>query len=121
VTRTTLSLAINALDQSNFRNYALLQDSGGTTHLNSPNVILLRIAALPSVAIGPQGKIVLGSRGGEGSIGFGVNPVHPITLAGAPTVSKAGSGVTGPALRARRTSRTCPWTMRWRRCARCGP
>ena len=32
--------------------------------------------------IGAKGKIVLGSRGGEGSIGLGVNPIHPIPLAG---------------------------------------
>jgi hypothetical protein len=31
---------------------------------------------------GANGRIVLGSRGGEGSIGFGVNPIHPIHLAG---------------------------------------
>jgi hypothetical protein len=72
----------NALDQNDHRNYALLQDSGGRTSLNSPQVILLKIADLPSVMVAASGKIVLGSRGGEGSIGFGVNPVHPIHLAG---------------------------------------
>jgi hypothetical protein len=45
-------------------------------------VILLKIADLPSIMIGAEGKLVLGSRGGEGSIGFGVNPAHPIHLAG---------------------------------------
>ena len=45
-------------------------------------VILLKIADRPTVMFGANGRIVLGSRGGEGSIGFGVNPVHPIHLAG---------------------------------------
>ena len=72
----------DALDQMDHRNYALIQDSSGRTSLNSPEVILLKIADLPSVGITAGGKIVLGSRGGEGSIGFGVNPAHPIHLAG---------------------------------------
>ena len=72
----------NALDQNDSRNYALAQDSGGRTYLNSPEVILLKIADRPTVMFGASGRIVLGSRGGEGSIGFGVNPVHPIHLAG---------------------------------------
>jgi hypothetical protein len=72
----------NALDQSDHRNYALLQDSAGRTYLNSPTAILLKIADLPSVLIGAQGNLVLGSRGGEGSIGIGLNPAHPIHLAG---------------------------------------
>jgi hypothetical protein len=71
-----------ALDQNDGRNYALAQDSGGRTFLNSPQVIICRIEDRPSVAIGAAGRIVLGSRGGEGSIGFGVNPIHPIHLAG---------------------------------------
>ena len=72
----------SALDQNDNRNYALAQDSGGRTYLNSPQVILLKIADRPTVMFGANGRIVLGSRGGEGSIGFGVNPVHPIHLAG---------------------------------------
>jgi hypothetical protein len=71
-----------ALDQNDGRNYALAQDSGGRTFLNSPQVIICRIEDRPSVAIAAGGRIVLGSRGGEGSIGFGVNPIHPIHLAG---------------------------------------
>ncbi len=71
-----------AIDQNDHRNYALAQDSGGTTHLNSPRTILVRIANTISMAFGANGRIVLGSRGGEGSIGFGVNPIHPIHLAG---------------------------------------
>jgi Chaperone of endosialidase len=71
-----------ALDQNDHRNYALAQDSGGRTYLNSPTGITLKIADLPTLLIGAQGKLVLGSRGGEGSIGLGVNPIHPIALAG---------------------------------------
>jgi Chaperone of endosialidase len=71
-----------ALDQNDHRNYALLQDSAGRTYLNSPTVVILKIADLPSVLIGAQGRLVLGSRGGEGSIGLGLNPLHPIHAAG---------------------------------------
>jgi hypothetical protein len=71
-----------ALDQNDNRNYALAQDSAGRTYLNSPQVILLKIEDRPTVMFGANGRIVLGSRGGEGSIGFGVNPIHPIHLAG---------------------------------------
>ena len=55
---------------------------GGRTYLNSPTGITLKIADLPTLLIGAQGKLILGSRGGEGSIGLGVNPIHPISLAG---------------------------------------
>ena len=78
----TVFFGNNALDQNDHRNYALIQDSGGRTSLNSRDVILFKIEGRPSVLVGAQGKIVLGSRGGEGSIGFGVNPAHPIHLAG---------------------------------------
>ncbi|HEX2477881.1 MAG TPA: tail fiber domain-containing protein [Geminicoccaceae bacterium] len=71
-----------ALDQNDHRNYALAQDSAGRTYLNSPTGITLKIADLPTLLIGAQGKLILGSRGGEGSIGLGVNPIHPISLAG---------------------------------------
>jgi hypothetical protein len=71
-----------ALDQNDHRNYALAQDSAGRTYLNSPTVIVLKIADKPSLLIGAQGNLVLGSRGGEGRIGLGVNPLHPIDLAG---------------------------------------
>jgi hypothetical protein len=71
-----------ALDQNDNRNYALLQDSGGRTYLNSPQVIVLKIEDRPSIMIGANGRIVTGSRGGEGSIGIGLNPAHPIHLAG---------------------------------------
>jgi hypothetical protein len=71
-----------ALDQNDHRNYALAQDSSGRTYLNSPTGITLKIADLPTLLIGAQGRLILGSRGGEGSIGLGVNPIHPIHAAG---------------------------------------
>jgi Chaperone of endosialidase len=47
----------NALDQTNFRNYALIQGTDGGTFLNSPVEVGLGIGGIPRMRVGSNGRI----------------------------------------------------------------
>jgi hypothetical protein len=76
------SVGHNALDQADHRNYALNQSFDGTTFLNSPKFIGLQIEDRTSVRILAGGRIVVDPLSGGGSIGIGLDPQHPLHLAG---------------------------------------